>query len=226
MRMTHAVAFTAVLVTALAASRVAAEHAADHPKTLATPCPPASAASKPAAVEMASLTSTALISSTTPTARVTDEPALIGRVLVDDMIIQLELQPAKPMWIAKKDSPPKFSKQAVREGEIFHIDAVPIDPRTNRRIPYATVTFVASNEDNGRTVKGELKPMWSGQGLHYAFNSGLQGDGFYKSKVTVGIPTLARHRQDVSRWMEPVTAKFHFRLAGGKLTEIFESAAH
>jgi hypothetical protein len=51
MRMTHAVAFTVVLVTALAASRVAAEHAADHPKTLATPCPPASAASKSAAAK-------------------------------------------------------------------------------------------------------------------------------------------------------------------------------
>jgi uncharacterized protein involved in high-affinity Fe2+ transport len=225
MRMTHALAFTVVLVAALAASRVAAEHTMDHPEISATPCPPASKASKPAAVETTSLTSTALISSSTPAAKVTDEPALIGRVRVDDMIIQLELQPAKPMWIAK-DSPPKFSKQAVQEGEIFHVDAVPIDPRTNKRIPYATVKFTASNQDNGQTVKGELKPMWSRQGLHYAFNSGLQGDGFYKSKVTVGIPTLARHRQDVKRWMEPVTAKFHFRLQDGKLTEVFETAGH
>ena len=225
MRMTHAVAFTVMLVTALAASRAAAEHAADHPKALGNPCPPASETSKSAAVETTSLTSTALISSSTSSAKVTDEPALIGRVRVDDMIIQLELQPAKPMWIAK-DAPPKFSKHAVQEGELFHVDAVPIDPRTNKRIPYATVKFVASNQDNGQTVKGELTPMWSRQGLHYAFNSGLQGDGFYESKVTVGIPTLARHREDVNRWMEPVTAKFHFRLSDGKLTEVFESTAN
>jgi len=140
---------------------------------------------------------------------------------VEDMVIQLELEPAKAMPTVT-GSPPKVTKHDVGEGELYHVKVIPIDPRSKKRIPYTSVIFQAFNKDNGREVKAELQPMWNHNGLHYAFNSGLGGDGAYESKVIVGVPTFARDPNDPDRWMQPVVAKFHFSLAGGKLTEMSE----
>lgn len=63
--------------------------------------------------------------------------------------------------------------------------------------------------------------MWGGTGLHYAFNSRLVGDGTYEAKVTVRVPTFTRDLED-KRWMVPAIGKFHFKLVGGKLTEVSE----
>ena len=104
---------------------------------------------------------------------------------------------------------------------MYHVEAKPIDPKSKTRIPYADVTFEAINKDTGKKVKGSLHPMWGGSGLHYAFNSGLAGDGTYEATITVGVPTFARGLDD-KRWMEPATGKFHFKLVGGKLTEVSE----
>jgi hypothetical protein len=137
------------------------------------------------------------------------------------MVIQLELEPAKAMPTVT-GSPPKVTKHDVGEGELYHVKVIPIDPRSKKRIPYTSVIFQAFNKDNGREVKAELQPMWNHNGLHYAFNSGLGGDGAYESKVIVGVPTFARDPNDPDRWMQPVVAKFHFSLAGGKLIEMSE----
>jgi len=171
-----------------------------------------------------SLTSTALISRFSSSADPERETVLIGRTRVEDMVIQLELEPAKAMPTVT-GSPPKVTEHDVGEGELYHIKVTPIDPRSKKRIPYTSVTFQAFNKDNGREVKAELQPMWNRSGLHYAFNSGLGGDGVYESKVIVGVPTFARNPKDPNRWMQPVAAKFHFRLAGGKLTEVSISDA-
>ena len=168
-----------------------------------------------------SLTSTALISRFSSPADPLSETVLIGRTRVEDMVIQLELEPAKAMPTVT-GSPPKVTKHDVGEGELYHVKVIPIDPRSKKRIPYTSVTFQAFNKDNGREVKAELPPMWNHNGLHYAFNSGLGGDGVYESKVIVGVPTFARDPNDPDRWMQPVAAKFHFSLAGGKLTEVSE----
>jgi len=191
-----------------------------------------SAASRPSTPEqnrrlvprVTSLTSTALISRFSSPADPASETVLIGRTRVEDMVIQLELEPARAMPTVT-GSPPKVTKHDVGEGELYHVKVIPIDPRSKKRIPYTSVTFQAFNKHNGRDVEAELQPMWNHSGLHYAFNSRLGGDGVYESKVIVGVPTIARDPNDPDRWMQPVVAKFHFRLAGGKLTEVSISDA-
>jgi hypothetical protein len=171
-----------------------------------------------------------------------EQTVLIGRTLAEDMIIQLELEPAKGMWMAMTASiqlkmdqskgvwmllatPPMWSEQAVEKGDLYHVEVKPIDPTSKTRIPYAEVKFEALNRDNGRKVEGLLHPMWGGSGLHYAFNSGLAGDGVYEATVIVSVPTFARDIKESGRWMEPTSARFHFRLAEGKLTEVSEATA-
>jgi uncharacterized protein involved in high-affinity Fe2+ transport len=165
-----------------------------------------------------SLTSTALLSGHSVPADPQRHTVLVGRTRVEDMIIQLELAPAKAMP-AVSGSPPGAAEHGEGEGDLYHIKVTPIDPRSNARIPYTSVTFEAVNKDNGQDVEAELQPMWDRSGLHYAFNSGLAGDGVYECKVIVGVPTFARDPNYRDRWLQPVAAKFHFTLAGGKLTE-------
>ena len=145
---------------------------------------------------------------------------LVGRASVGGMLIQMELERAKGMWMLM-GNPAKWQEMKVFPGQLYHVEAKPIDPKSKTRIPYADVTFEAINKDTGKKVKGSLHAMWGGSGLHYAFNSELAGDGTYEATVTVGVPTFARGLDD-KRWMEPATGKFHFKLAGGKLTEVSE----
>ncbi len=175
----------------------------------------------------------------TPPKDPAQKTVLIGRALAGDMIIQLELEPSKGMWMAMTASvqiemdnskgrwvvlttPAKWAEHAIEKGELYHVEVKPIDPRSKTRIPYAEVKFKAVNRDNGKIVEDRLHPMWGGSGLHYAFNSGLAGDGTYEATVTVGVPTFARNLEEKQRWMYPAEAKFHFRLADGKLTEVSE----
>lgn len=171
-----------------------------------------------------------------------EQTVLVGRTLVEDMIIQLELEPAKGMWMAPPASvglvmdpakgrwmavatPSMWSKHMVGKGDLYHVEVKPIDPMSKTRIPYVDVMFKALNRDNGQRVEGALHPMWGGSGLHYAFNSKLAGDGVYEATVTVGVPTFARDLKESDRWMEPTSAKFHFRLTAGKITEVSETSA-
>jgi hypothetical protein len=151
----------------------------------------------------------------------TQKTVLIGRNLAGAMIVQLELEPAKGMWM-KMGNPLKWTEHLVGPGELFHVEVKPIDPKSKTRISYAAVKFAAVNRDNGQKVEGKLHPMWGGSGLHYAMNSGLAGDGAYEATVTVDVPTFARDPKDKDRWMQPISTKFHFRLADGKLTEVSE----
>ena len=64
--------------------------------------------------------------------------------------------------------------------------------------------------------------MWGSNGLHYAMNSPLAGDGTYEAIITVGVPTFGRDTRDKDRWMESATATFHSKLADGKLVEVTE----
>ncbi len=118
-------------------------------------------------------------------------------------------------------SPGKWQETGVFPGQSYHVEVKPIDPKSKTRISGADVTFEAVNKDTGKKVKGSLHPMWGGSGLHYAFNSGLAGDGTYEAWITVGVPAFARGLDD-KRWMEPATGKFHFKLAGGRLAEVSE----
>ncbi len=145
---------------------------------------------------------------------------LVGRASAGGMFIQMELERAKGMWMLM-GNPAKWQEMKVFPGQLYHVEAKPIDPKSKTRIPYADVTFAAINKDTGKKVQGSLHAMWGGSGLHYAFNSELAGDGTYEATVIVGVPTFARGLDD-KRWMEPATGKFHFKLAGGKLTEVSE----
>jgi uncharacterized protein involved in high-affinity Fe2+ transport len=151
----------------------------------------------------------------------TQKTILVGRVLVDEMIIQLELEPAKGMWMQMGNSS-MWMEHAVDTGEFYHVEVKPIDPQSNTRISYVDVRFEAVNADNGERISGDLHPMWGGSGLHYAFNSGLAGDGVYEATVTVGVPSFARDLKGKDMWSKPVTARFHFKLTGGKLVEVSE----
>lgn len=147
----------------------------------------------------------------------------IGRNFVDNMIVIFELEPAKAMWMGT-GTPPKWRERWVREGELFYVAVKPVDPKSRTRISYAEVKFSAVNRDNKGKVSGTLNPMWSDSGLHYSYKSALAGDGIYAVTITVGVPGFVRAPADTARWMKPVTSKFHFKLAGGKVTEVSEPA--
>lgn len=151
----------------------------------------------------------------------TQKTVLVGRNVAEAMIIQLELEPAKGMWMQMGD-PPTWMAHPVGSGELFHVEVKPIDPQSKTRISYAAVKFAAVNRDNGRKVDGRLHPMWGSSGLHYAMNSGLAGDGAYEAVVTVNVPTFARDLKDKDRWMRSTSTTFYFKLANGKLTEVSE----
>ena len=222
MKTVHKVTVAAALVSALFVAWKAPDFVIESPNAQTTE----SAAPRPAAPEQSrrlvprvtSLTSTALISRFSSPVDPLRQTVLVGRTRVEDMIIQLELEPAKAMPTVT-GSPPTMAEQGVGKADLYHVKVTPIDPRSKARIPYASVIFKAANKDNGREVEAELQPMWNRSGLHYAFNSGLAGDGVYESKVIVGVPTFARDPIYQERWLQPVAAKFHFTLAGGKLTE-------
>lgn len=125
----------------------------------------------------------------------TQKTVLVGRNLAGAMIVQLELEPAKGMWM-QMDNPSTWMERPGGPGERFHVEVKPIDPKSKTRISYAAVKFAAVNRDNGRKVDGMLHPMWGGSGLHHAMNSGLAGDGTYEATITVDAPTFARDLKD------------------------------
>lgn len=156
-----------------------------------------------------------------PALDATQNTVLVGRNMAGDMIIQLELEPAKAMWMLD-GSPPTWTLHRAGADELFHVEVKPIDPNSMTRISYAAVRFSAVNRDNGQSVEGMLHPMWGGSGLHYAMNSGLAGDGAYEATVIVEQPTFARDVYSQDLWMGPTSTNFLFRLTDGKLTEVTE----
>ena len=153
----------------------------------------------------------------------TQKTVLIGRASTGNMTVIFELEPAKSMWM-RMGNPSKWVEHPVGKGEIFHVEVKPVDPKSKTRIPYADVKFSAVNRDNRKKVSGTLHPMWGGSGLHYAVNSPLAGDGTYEATISVGVPGVGRSSADKDLWMNPVSTKFHFKLASGKLVEVTEPA--
>ena len=153
----------------------------------------------------------------------TKKTILVGRTEAAGMIIQFELEPAKPM-VMMMGSPPKPIEHAPAEGEIYHVEVKPIDPGSKTRIPYAHIIFEAVNRDNGKSLKGELHSMWGSSGLHYSMNSALLGDGAYTATITVHSPTFSRSLKDRNLFMTPAITKFHFKLRDRVLTEVSEPA--
>jgi len=149
----------------------------------------------------------------------TQPTLLLGRNFADGMIVTFELKPARSMWL-QMDNPPKWRERTVRKGEIYHLDVRPVDPKSKVVISYSDVRFNAVNRTNGKKVSGTLHPMWDGSGLHYAANSPLAGDGAYELIVSVGMPTFGRAPQYKDLWVNPVTTKFHFKLANGRAMEV------
>lgn len=147
----------------------------------------------------------------------TKKTVLIGRNVAHSMIVTFELEPAKAMWMEMGG---EWVEHPVGNGEIFHVEVKPEDPKSKTRISYAKVSFNAVNHDNKKKVSGTLHPMWGGSGLHYAMNSPLAGDGTYEAAITIGTPMFARAPKDRDLWMKPVTTRFHFKLAGRKLVEV------
>jgi Fe2+ transport protein len=154
----------------------------------------------------------------------TQDAVLIGRTNSDGLALQLEIEGAEAMWVPM-GTPAKWREHAPAKGERYHVEFKITDLATKTRLPYALITFAATNKDNGKTVKLVLPPMWGSSGLHYSENSALAGDGTYSATVTVGVPSFAREMKDKALWSKPVIGKFHFKLKDGKVIEVSEPSA-
>ncbi len=152
-----------------------------------------------------------------------EKAVLIGRVAANGMVLQLELEGSEPMWM-QMGSPPVWNEHQPSAGERYHVEVKVTDPATKTRIPYAGITFAATLAETGKTMSMSLPPMWGSSGLHYSDNSALLGDGTYAATLTVDVPTFQRELKDKDLWPAPVSAKFHFKLKDGKLTEVSEAS--
>lgn len=146
---------------------------------------------------------------------------LVGRVSTGDMTLQLEIEGAESMWM-QMGNPPVWGAHAPRADERYHVEFKLTDPKSKTRIPYADVVFSATNRDTGKVMTLTLAPMWGSSGLHYSGNSALLGDGAYSAITTVSVPTFQRELTDKDLWSKPVSAKFHFKVKDGMLTEVSE----
>jgi uncharacterized protein involved in high-affinity Fe2+ transport len=149
---------------------------------------------------------------------------LIGRVASGGMVFQLELEGSEAMWM-QMGTPAQWGAHTPAADERYHVELKLSDPKSKTRIPYASIKFDATNKDTGKTMALALPPMWGKTGLHYSENSALLGDGAYSATVTVDTPTFQRELADKDLWSKPVSAKFHFKLKDGKLTEVSVPAA-
>ena len=147
---------------------------------------------------------------------------LIGLVTTGNMIFQLEIEGSEPMWM-QMGNPPTWGEHKPAADERFHVELKLTDPMSKTRIPYAGAAFIATNQDTGKSMTLPLPPMWGSSGLHYSANSALLGDGAYAATVTVAVPTFERELKDKDLWAKPVSAKFHFKLKNGKLTEVSQA---
>jgi uncharacterized protein involved in high-affinity Fe2+ transport len=150
-----------------------------------------------------------------------EKAILIGRVTTGDMVLQLELEGSEAMWKQMGKSS-KWGAHKPSANERYHVEFKLTDPKSKTRIPYANITFAATNRDSRKSMKLVLPPMWGSSGLHYSANSTLLGNGTYAATVTVAVPTFERELKDKDLWSKPVSAKFHFKLMDGKLTEVSE----
>ncbi len=148
---------------------------------------------------------------------------LIGRVTTGGMVFQLELEGSEAMWM-QMGTPPIWGAHTPAVYERFHVELKLSDPKSKTRIPYAHITFAATNKETGKSMSIILPPMWGSSGLHYSENSALLGDGTYSATVMVDVPTFQRELTDKDLWSAPVSAKFHFKLKDGKLTEVSQPA--
>lgn len=148
-----------------------------------------------------------------------EKAVLIGRAAAGGMILQLELEGSEPMWM-QMGSPPAWGEHQPGADERYHVEVKVTDPETKTRIPYAGVTFAATLAETGKSLSMSLPPMWGSSGLHYSDNSALLGDGVYAATLTVDVPTFQRELKDKGLWPAPVSAKFHFKLKDGLLTEV------
>ena len=151
----------------------------------------------------------------------TQAAVLIGRANSDGLTLQLEIEGAEAMWMPM-GIPTKWREHKPTKAERYHIEFKATDNTTKTRLPYALVTFSATNTDTKKQVKLVLPPMWGSSGLHYSNNSALIGDGTYAARVTVAVPSFAREMKDKDLWSKPIVSRFHFKLKDGMIIEVSE----
>ena len=159
-----------------------------------------------------------------PAAEPLKKSVVIGRAVSGKMVLELGLEPSEAMWM-QMGTPPKWGAHTPAADERYHVELKLTDPKSKTRIPYANSTFAATNKETGKSMSIVLPPMWGSSGLHYSENSALLGDGTYSATVTVDVPTFQRELADKDLWSVPVSAKFHFKLKDGKLTEVSQLAS-
>jgi len=83
---------------------------------------------------------------------------LVDRNVNDGLTTTLEIEGAEAMWM-QMGAPPMWREHAPAKGERFHIEVKTTDNKTRTRLPYAIVTFNATNRDSGKVVLTILPPM-------------------------------------------------------------------
>jgi len=111
-----------------------------------------------------------------PAAEPLKKSVVIGRAATGKMVLELGLEPSEAMWM-QMGTPPKWGAHTPASDERFHVELKLTDPKSKTRIPYAHITFAATNKETGKSVSIILPPMWGSSGLHYSENSALLGDG-------------------------------------------------
>jgi uncharacterized protein involved in high-affinity Fe2+ transport len=146
------------------------------------------------------------------------QAALIGRVASGDMVFQLEIEGSEPMWMPM-GTPARWGARTPAANARYHVELKLTDPKSKTRIPCASITFAATNQDTGKATSVVLPSMRGKTGLHYSGNSALLGNGTYSVTLTANTPTFQRELADDELRSKPVSAKFHFKL-DCKLTEV------
>lgn len=88
---------------------------------------------------------------------------LVGKITIDGMNFQLEIEGAEGMWM-QMGHPPVWGSHMPAADERYHVEFILTDPKSKTRIPYADVVFTAINREIGRNMTLTLAPMWGSAG--------------------------------------------------------------
>ncbi len=142
---------------------------------------------------------------------------LVGSKIVDNMRIQLEMEPSKGMFM-----PPIWMWMGTM-GKPYHMEVKLEDPYSETRISNSEVRLTITKVTTGAELSSDiLHPMWGGSGLHYAINGyAMNGspleDGEYLAKVTANPPQFMRGESNKHLWTAPISADFRFQIRKGNI---------
>ncbi len=115
----------------------------------------------------------------------------------------------------------------LRDGELIwqepsasenaHVEVAVRDAADGRFIPALTVTITIVDPDGAEVGTHEQPFLWHPWLYHYGRNWELPGDGTYRLRVHIDVPTFMRHdHNNGRRFAEPVDVEFSRRIKTGQ----------